>query len=138
MFCSITSCGCYWSGELFARQEGTKIDSELMLLSSVLHDLGLTHYAPGSHRFEMEGTGVARAFLVAQGISADRAQAVWDNIALHTWDMNFFRSDTSRLMQLGLSYDVSGVQGAQLDASDVAEVIRRYPDLPSSVLSTRS
>ncbi|MEU8952147.1 HD domain-containing protein [Streptomyces sp. NPDC048489] len=120
---------CYWFAELFAQQEGTKVDSELMFLSAVLHDLGLTEEAPGPHRFEVEGAGVARSFLEAHGVPAERAQLVWDNIALHTWDVNPFRGDTSRLMQLGLSYDVSGVQDAGLDPADVAEVLRRYPRL---------
>jgi hypothetical protein len=31
---------CYWFRELFAQQEGKKVDSELMFLSSVPHDLG--------------------------------------------------------------------------------------------------
>jgi HD domain len=120
---------CYWFGELFAQQEGKNVDSELMFLSAVLHDLGLTDHAPGPHRFEIEGAGAARTFLADRGVSEDRAQKVWDNIALHTWDMNQFRGDTSRLMQLGLAYDVSGVQDAQLDPADVAEVLRRYPRL---------
>lgn len=120
---------CYWFGELFARQEGKKVDSELMFLSAVLHDLGLTEAAAGPHRFEIEGAGAARKFLVDQGVPEDRAQKVWDNIALHTWDMNQFRGDTSRLMQRGLAYDVAGVPGAQLDPADVAEVVRRYPRL---------
>ena len=104
---------CYWFGELFAQQEGKKIDSELMFLSAVLHDLGLTNHAPGSHRFEIEGAGAARTFLLERGVAEDRAQKVWDNVALHTWDMNQFRGDTSRLMQRGLAYDVSGVQDAR-------------------------
>lgn len=120
---------CYFFGQLFAKQEGTKVDDELMFLSAVLHDLGLTDHAPGPHRFEIEGALVAREFLVQRGVSADRAQNVWDNIALHTWDMNHFRGNTSRLMQLGLAYDVAGVQGARLDPDDVAEVLRRYPRL---------
>src|SRR5690242_6410440 len=77
---------CYWFGELFAQQEGRKVDSELMFLSAVLHDLGLTDHAPGPHRFEIEGAGAARTFLIERGVSEDRAQKVWDNIALHTWD----------------------------------------------------
>jgi hypothetical protein len=120
---------CYWFGELFAQQEGKKVDSELMFLSAVLHDLGLTEHALGPHRFEIEGAGAARTFLVDRGVSEDRAQKVWDNIALHTWDMNQFRGDTSRLMQRGLAYDVSGAQGALLDPADVAEVVRLYPRL---------
>ncbi len=120
---------CYWFGELFAQRDGKKVDSELMFLSAILHDLGLTDHAPGAHRFEIEGASAARKFLVQQGVSIDRAQKVWDNIALHTWDINLFRDDTSRLMQLGLAYDVSGVPGAQLEPADVAEVVGRYPRL---------
>lgn len=120
---------CYFFGMLFAKQEGTQVDEELMFLSAVLHDLGLTDHAPGPHRFEIEGALVAREFLVKQGVASDRAQNVWDNIALHTWDMNHFRGDTSRLMQLGLAYDVSGVQGAELKADDVAEVLKHFPRL---------
>jgi hypothetical protein len=120
---------CYLFGELFAQQEGKRIDSELMFLSAVLHDLGLTSYAQGPHRFEIEGAGAARTFLLEHSVSTDRAQKVWDNIALHTWDMNLLRDDTSRLMQLGLAYDVAGVEGLQLDSEAVAEVLRRYPRL---------
>lgn len=120
---------CYWFGELFAQRERTKVDSELMFLSSVLHDLGLTDLAPGPHRFEIEGAAAARKFLVEQGVEADRAQQVWDNIALHTWDMNYLRGETSRMMQLGLAYDVVGVADAHLDPTDVAEVVRSYPRL---------
>jgi hypothetical protein len=120
---------CYWFSELFAQKHETKIDSELMFLSSVLHDLGLTAHAPGPHRFEIEGAGAARKFLLEKGVSSDRAQKVWDNIALHTWDVNLFRDDTSRIMELGLLYDVVGVADAGLDPADVAEIVRRYPRL---------
>ena len=121
---------CYWFGELFAQQEGKKVDSELLFLSCVFHDLGLTEHAPGPHRFEIEGASAARTFLVDRACPVDRAQQVWDNIALHTWDINLFRGDTSRVTQLGIAHDVVGVpQGQQLDRADVAEILRRYPRL---------
>ena len=120
---------CYWFGELFAERDGVKIDRELMFLSAVLHDLGLTSHAPGPHRFEIEGAGAARAFLTGKDVPPGRAQAVWDNIALHTWDINLFRDDTSRVMQLGIAHDVVGVPDAGLDPADVAQVLQRYPRL---------
>src|SRR5262249_15389138 len=64
-----------------------------------------------------------------QGVPRERASKVWDNIALHTWDINLFRDDDARLTQLGLLYDVVGVADAKLDPADVAEVVRRYPRL---------
>jgi hypothetical protein len=121
---------CYWFSELFAQLEGTKVDSELLFLSSVFHDLGLTDHAPGPHRFEIEGASAARDFLVDRGCSGERAQQVWDNIALHTWDINLFRGNTSRLTQLGIAHDVVGVpDGQKLDPADVEELLRRYPRL---------
>ena len=31
-----------------------------------------------------------------------------DDIALHTWDMNMFRGETSQAVQFGIAYDVVG------------------------------
>ena len=119
----------YWFGALLAQAENAAVDSELLFLSAVLHDLGLTNHAAGPHRFEIEGAGAARTFLLAHGVPRERAQGVWDNIALHTWDINLFRDDTSRLMELGIIHDVVGVADARLDPADVAEVLRRHPRL---------
>lgn len=120
---------CYWFSELFARAEGAKVDSELMFLSSVLHDLGLTDHAHGPHRFEIDGAIAARTFLTEKGVAPARAQGVFDNIALHTWDINLFRDDTSRLTELGIVHDVAGVPDAPLAPADTTEVLRRYPRL---------
>ncbi|MGP3534049.1 diguanylate cyclase [Microbacterium sp. RD1] len=120
---------CYWFSELFARQQGLQIDRELVFLSSVLHDLGLTDHARGANRFEIEGADAARTFLLQQGISDERAWHVWNDIALHVWDVNLFRDDSSKAMELGLVHDVVGVPGAELDERDVAEVLRHYPRL---------
>jgi hypothetical protein len=120
---------CYWFAELFAQREGSKADRELMFLSATLHDLGFTDLGRGPHRFEIEGANAARKFLEERGVPGDRAWKVWDNIALHTWDINLFKDDGTRLTQLGLLYDVVGVADAKLDPADVAEVVRRYPRL---------
>lgn len=98
-------------------------------MTALRRDLGLTPHATGPHRFEIEGAHAARELLVNHGVPSDRAQRVWDNIALHTWDINLFRDDTSRITQLGIVHDVVGVPNAKLDAADVAEVLRRYPRL---------
>jgi hypothetical protein len=120
---------CYWLGELFAQQQRIEIDHEQLFLSAVFHDLGLTDHARGPQRFEIESANAARTFLVDEGIPKYRAQNVWDDIALHTWDMNLFRGDTSRVVQFGIAYDVVGFPGVELDRADVAEVVRRYPRL---------
>jgi len=120
---------CYWFAELFAQQAGSKADRELMFLSATLHDLGFTDLGRGPHRFEIEGANAARKFLEAHNVPNDRAWKVWDNIALHTWDINLFKDDDARLTQLGLLHDVVGVADANLDPADIAEVLRRFTRL---------
>lgn len=99
---------CYWLGELYARIKGLEVDSEQLFLSAVFHDLGLTDYARGPNRFEIESANAARTFLIERGQPKAVAQNVWDDIALHTWDMNMFRGETSQAVQFGIAYDVVG------------------------------
>ncbi len=120
---------CYWFGELYARISTIEIDSEQLFLSAVFHDLGLTEHARGPHRFEIESANAARGFLTEKGVSNIMAQNVWDDIALHTWDMNFFRSGTSQAVQFGITYDVVGFPGIEIETADMTELLRRYPRL---------
>jgi hypothetical protein len=59
-------------------------DDELVFLSCILHDLGVTDYGRGDQRFEVDGADAAAHFLRAQGISNERVDTVWQSIALHT------------------------------------------------------
>src|SRR6266404_1061036 len=59
-------------------------DPELLAVSSVLHDLGLTDRYMAEERFEVDGANAARAFLKERGIATLQLQLVWDAIALHT------------------------------------------------------
>ena len=120
---------CYWFAELFARPENSRADRELMFFSATLHDLGLTEHGRGPHRFEIEGAHAARRFLKERGVSDIRSWQVWSTIALHTWDINLYKEDEARLVELGILYDVVGLPDAKLDPSDVAEVVKRYPRL---------
>lgn len=119
----------YWFAELFARAEGSRADREIMFLSAVLHDLGLTDHARGPHRFEVEGATAARRFLEAEGLAEERAWLVWDTIALHTLDLNLEKEDEARLVQLGILCDVVGAGFDRLDQAAVAQVLQRYPRL---------
>jgi len=66
--------------------EGTEPapDPELLSVSAVLHDLGLTDGYSAQERFELDGANAARACLKGRGIPAHQIQLVWDAIALHT------------------------------------------------------
>src|ERR1700749_882614 len=60
-------------------------DAELLYVSSVFHDLGLTkHYSSPDKRFGVDGPNAARDFLKSHGLPAASLQLVWDPIAFHT------------------------------------------------------
>src|SRR3954454_18899738 len=77
---------------LFARElaaakglrSGVDYDDELVFLSCILHDLGVTDYGDGDQRFEVDGSDGAARLLRDQGISDHRVTTVWQTIALHT------------------------------------------------------
>ena len=49
--------------DLIGRERGVKYDREVLWVSAVLHDLGLTTIAPVEARFEIEGADLAKEFL---------------------------------------------------------------------------
>src|SRR5258705_9931886 len=77
---------------LFARElaaaKGLKhdvdYDDELVFLSCILHDLGVTESANGDQRFEVDGADAAARFLRDHGVQEARVTTVWQAIALHT------------------------------------------------------
>jgi hypothetical protein len=59
-------------------------DDELFFLACILHDLGITDYALGDQRFEVDGADAAARFLRERSVPEDRVTTVWQSIALHT------------------------------------------------------
>ena len=59
-------------------------DPEILAVSTILHDLGLTDRYWAQERFEVDSANAARSFLKERGIPAHQIQLVWDAIALHT------------------------------------------------------
>src|ERR1700747_2995664 len=58
-------------------------DDELVCLSCILHDLGVTDYANGDQRFEVDGADAAARFLRDHGVQEARITTAWQAIALH-------------------------------------------------------
>jgi HD domain len=117
----------YFFGRLLESRDDLA-DPEVVALSAVLHDLGLTEHARGPRRFEIEGADAARRFLQDKEMSPDRSWLVWDTIALHPLgDVNLHKEPEARIVQLGIVADAVGVGIDSLDPKAVAEVISRYP-----------
>jgi hypothetical protein len=114
---------------LFARElaagtglrPGRDYDDELLLLTCVLHDLGITDHANGDQRFEVDGADAAATWLRDHDLEEGRVESVWTAIALHTSIGLAHRFGTlAAVAQAGIGVDVVGVgrQGLSTEFAD--------------------
>ncbi|SIO01467.1 HD domain-containing protein [Chitinophaga niabensis] len=118
---------------LFASLNGqsnkVKYDPELLYVSSVFHDLGLTpHYSSPDKRFEVDGANAARDFLRSYGLPQDALQLVWDTVALHTTvGIAEYKEAEVALMNAGVGLDVVGKGYEELSAAHREEITKAFP-----------
>lgn len=118
---------------LFAAMNGQrsniKYDSELLYVSAVFHDLGLTpHYRSADKRFEIDGADAARNFLRSHGMAPAVLQLVWDAIALHTSPgIAEYKEAEVALLNYGVALDVVGKGYDQLSAHDREAILQQFP-----------
>ncbi|MEY9894466.1 uncharacterized protein (TIGR02246 family) [Catenulispora sp. MAP5-51] len=108
----------------------TDYDDELLFLSCVLHDIGLSEQGNGDQRFEVDGADTAAVFLRERGVDEARIAVAWDAIALHTSDGIAPRKGTVvALTQLGIGTDILGVGRENLPAGLADDTHARFPRL---------
>src|SRR5262249_17045086 len=119
----------YLWGATYASAHGIAFDDELLYVSAMLHDIGLTD-AFDSHRmpFEEAGGDLAWVFGVAAGWPADRAARATEIIVLHMRDDVSFTADPeSHLLQVATAWDVVGRRPDEFPAEVRAEILSRCP-----------
>jgi hypothetical protein len=105
-------------------------DPELLALSAVLHDLGLTDRYTAENRFEVDGANAARAFLKDRGISTQQTQVVWDAIALHTTPSIALHKEPEVVMtHSGITVDVIGIGLDRIPQDKLRAVLTEFPRL---------
>ena len=112
--------------------EGAKIapDPELLAVSAVLHDLGLTERYTAENRFEVDGANAARVFLKGRGISTQQTQVVWDAIALHTTpSIALHKEPEVAMTHAGMAVDVLGVGLDRIPQDKQRAVLTEFPRL---------
>jgi hypothetical protein len=118
---------------IFASLKGnrtkTSFDPELLYVSSVFHDLGLTaQYSSPDLRFEVDGANAAREFLKGHGLPNNSLQLVWDAIALHTTiGIAEHKEAEVALLYSGVGLDVMGDGYENLSKDNREEIIAAYP-----------
>jgi hypothetical protein len=84
-------------------------DDELVFLSCILHDLGVTEHGNGDQRFEVDGADAAARFLRDHGVPEARVATVWQAIALHTSVGLAHRFGAEQaITHLGIAADIVG------------------------------
>src|SRR5260370_30035606 len=69
-------------GSLLGRQENLKYDPELLYMSALFHDLGLTrHYRRADKRIEVDGANAARSLREQHSLAKESTHLVCDAIA---------------------------------------------------------
>src|SRR3989442_1990354 len=105
-------------------------DPELLAVSAVLHDLGLTDRYTAENRFEVDGANAARAFLKDRGISTQQTQVVWDAIALHTTPSIALHKEPEVVMtHSGITVDVIGIGLDRIPQDKLRPVLTEFPRL---------
>ena len=105
-------------------------DPELLAVSGILHDLGLTDRYWAQERFEVDGANAARSFLKERGIPAPQIQLVWDAIALHTTrSIALHKEPEVAVIHSGIAIDVIGAGLELIPQDKVRAILREFPRL---------
>ncbi|WP_336773523.1 HD domain-containing protein [Paenibacillus sp. MMO-58] len=118
---------------LFAAMKGNqnqiKYDPELLYISSLFHDIGLTSaFRSADKRFEVDGANAARDFLRSRGVPEENIRLVWDAVALHTSiGIVEYKEAEAALMNFGVGYDVVGKNFDLISAELREQVVKAFP-----------
>jgi HD domain len=105
-------------------------DPELLAVSAILHDLGLTDRYSAQERFEVDGANAARSFLKERGIPAQQIQVVWDAIALHTTrSIALHKEPEVAVLHSGIAVDVIGAGLELIPQDKVRTILAEFPRL---------
>ena len=117
-------------GVLLAEGAKPAPDPELLAVSAILHDLGLTDRYSALERFEVDGANAAGSFLKERGVPAHQIQLVWDAIALHTTrSIALHKEPEVAMTHSGISVDVIGAGLDLIPQDKVRAVLAEFPRL---------
>ena len=113
-----------------AKVRGLSPDQELLAVAVLLHDLGLAQGGSADCRFEVVGAELGRSFALQHGMDQQRAEVVWDAIALHTTaSIAHFKGDNVASCQFGIACDFAGFDYNQLSERTQQIILEAYPRL---------
>jgi len=116
-------------GAINGKNAKQNYDLELLYVSALFHDLGLTKkFSSPNLRFEVDGANAARSFLQHYQIPNESIRLVWDAIALHTTPgVAEHKESEVALLFSGVGLDVMGDGFDQFPAESREEIIKAFP-----------
>ena len=132
----------YVWGALLGRRDRLDWDDELLYVTCLLHDLGLTpaHHGrePGIHCFAVEGARAADAFLAGSGWEGARRDRVAEAICLHNNpQVPASHGIEAHLLARGAAYDVVGRSFRAIPAELRDGELSRHPRLGFTAVMER-
>jgi len=124
----------YLFAAALGEQAGLPYDAELLYVSAMLHDLGLTEPFDGhAVPFEQAGGNVAWAFAAGAGWPAERRERASEIIVRHMWESVDPDLDVEGyLLEAATSLDISGAQPDLWPDALRAEIVAAHPRLDLS------
>ncbi len=117
-------------GVLIAEGAKPAPEPQLLAVSAILHDLGLTDRYSAQERFEVDGANAARSFLKERGIPAHQMQLVWDAIALHTTrSIALHKEPEVAMTHSGIAIDVIGAGLELIPQDKLRAILAEFPRL---------
>lgn len=115
---------------LFAQRKQAVYDAEVLAVTTILHDIGLTESFAGPRRFEVEGANAARAFARKEGMDDRRTQLIWDGVALNsTPSIALYKEPEIAIATMGIGLDWGGFGYEELTDAEVAGIVEAFPRL---------
>ncbi len=101
----------YYFSALSGKRKGLTFDPELLYVSAMFHDMGLTRkHSSATDRFEVDGANAASEFLRQYKIPQQDIETVWTSIALHTTPgIPQYMHPVVALLTNGVEMDVLGI-----------------------------
>lgn len=115
---------------LLAQRKQTAHDAEVLAVTTILHDIGLTESFDGPLRFEVEGANAARTFARQKGMDDRRSQLIWDGVALNsTPSIALYKEAEIAVATMGIGLDWGGFGYEALTETEIATIVEAFPRL---------
>jgi hypothetical protein len=113
-----------------AEAQGLHFDEEVVAVSSLLHDLGLTERYQRDRRFEVEGADAARALARKSGVDERRSQLIWYCVALNaTLSISPYAEPEVGICTAGAGLDWGGFLADRVPRATMASILAAFPRL---------